>query len=150
MSILVSESIRGAGAAHSINAKLASLGIHDVKLLYDKNIQPYGMWVVTQIKGKSSVFLLPNSYNETDLEPYILWYCKDEQTGKFREPNDEDLMNIITVVKRAPEIWAQGERRADKFDEADAKKDDAHRQKLKDTVHDIAKPMKRAIQKGNF
>lgn len=106
------------------------------------------MWAVVQVNRASSSILMPDSYKEQ--EPYILWWCKDEQTGKFREPNDHDLENIVTVVRRAPKIWEQGERRADKFDELDAKKDEAHRQKFKDTVHDIAKPMKKAIQKGNF
>lgn len=145
--IEVKESIRGASAALAINSKLASLGIHDVKLLHDKNIQPYGMWVVTQIEGKSNILLLPNSYAETNLKPYILWYCKDEKTGKFREPNDDDLMNIITVVKRAPSIWEKGEKRADKFDELDAKKDREHHAKLKEKVHEIAPAMKKAIRK---
>lgn len=148
MSILVSEAIPGRGAALSIMSSLQKAGIRDIQLFYDETILPNGMWAVVQVNKTNSSILMPDSYKEQ--EPYLLWWCKDEQTGQFREPNDEDLNNIITVVKRAPTIWDQGERRADKFDELDAKKDEAHRKKLKDTVHDIAKPMKRAIQKGNF
>lgn len=150
MSIEVSEAIPGGHMAADINAKLANLGIYDVKLLYDDTIKPYGMWVVTQIEYRTSLILLPKSYNETNLKPYILWYCKDEETGKFRPPNDQDLMNIITVVKRAPTIWDKGEGRADHFDQLDAERDRKHREKLRDKVHTIAPAMKKALQKGNL
>lgn len=147
--ILVKETVPGAAAAQSIMGKLANVGIHDVKLMYDKDILPNGMWAVVQIQGRTSSLLLPESYDATNLQPYILWWVKNNE-GRFREPNDEDLMNIITVVKRAPKIWEQGEKRADHFDELDAKKDQAHQQRFKDRIHDIAPAMKKALRKGNL
>lgn len=106
------------------------------------------MWAVVQVNRTNSSILMPDSYKEQ--EPYLLWWCKDEQTGKFREPNDDDLNNIITVVRRAPAIWEQGEKRADKFDELDAEKDRKYQEKFRDTIHQIAKPMKKAIKEGNL
>lgn len=123
-------------------------GIHDVQLFYDKSILPNGMWAVVQVNRASSSILMPDHYNEQ--QPYILWWCKNEHDGKFREPNDEDLMNIITIVKRAPSIWEKGERRADEFDAADEKKDRKHKEAFRDKIHTIAKPMKNAIQKGKL
>lgn len=147
--ILVKEQIPGAGAARAIIAKLENLDIYDVKLLYDKNIIPHGMWAVVQVQKRASIFVMPENYASTDLEPYILWWCKDDQS-KFREPNDQDLMDIITIVKRAPDIWAQGEKRADKFDELDVDKDRKHKEKFKQKIHEIAPAMKKAIKSGNI
>ena len=148
--ISVKERIPGANAAQSIMAKLIGLGIHDVKLLYDDGIKPYGMWAVTQIEGRASgLILLPKSYNETKLKPYILWWCKDEQ-ARFREPNEQDLVDIIKMVQRAPAIWEKGEKRADKFDEQDVEKDRKHKERLKGRVHQIAPAMKKALKAGNL
>lgn len=139
----------GIKEASLINSKLKSIGINDVQLLFDDGILPKGMWAVCQTEKKTNILLMPGSYNESGIKPYILWWCKDEQ-AQFRIPNDNDLMDIITVVKRAPDIWAQGEKRADKFDEVDAKKDQAHRQRFKDRIHDIAPAMKKALKEGNL
>lgn len=145
MSILVNTQTPGLGSASYIMGKLHNLGIRDIQLMFDKQVK---MWAVVQVKGVSSNIIMPDKYNEQ--EPYILWWCKSETTGRFREPNDEDLMNIVTVVKRAPEIWAQGEKRADKFDALDAEKDRKHQEKFKDMIHDISKPMKKAIKEGKL
>lgn len=149
--ILVKESIPGAGAASSIVNKLKGLGIHDVQLFYDKGILPNGMWAVVQIVGQShhSNLIMPESYNSTPLKPYLLWWCKDER-AQFRVPNDQDLINILTVVKRAQGIWDKGEKRADDFDKKDADKDEKHKQKFKQKIHEIAPAMKKALKKGNL
>lgn len=143
--ILVKESIPGSGAANSIMSKLSSLGIHDVKLFYDDAILPNGMWAVVQVQGQTRSLIMPESYTQ-DLQPYILWWCKDKD-ARFRIPNDEDLMNIVTVVKRAPSIWNKRERRADEFDEKDRKKDEKHQEKFKEKIHQVAPAMKKAIRK---
>lgn len=147
--LLVREKLPGAGAANSIMGKLAQAGIHDVKLMYDDAIQPDGMWAVVQIKGHQSPIIMPESYASTKLEPYILWWCKNDE-ARFREPNDEDLFNIINIVRRAPEIWAKGEKRADHFEKLDAEKDQRHKDKLKAKIHEIAPAMKKALKKGNL
>lgn len=147
--LLVQERIPGAGAANSIMGRLAEVGIRDVKLMYDKDILPKGMWAVVQIQGYQSPILMPESYNSTKLEPYILWWCKDDK-AQFREPNDEDLINVIKVVKRAPQIWEQGDKRADHFENLDAEKDRKHKEKLKAKIHEIAPAMKKALKKGNL
>lgn len=149
MDITVRERIQGATAAQYINSKLASLGIHDIKLMHDDMVKPNGIWVVTQIEGRSGLILLPKSYNETKLKPYILWYCKGDD-GRARDPNEEDLISIIKVKQRASDIWAQGEKRADNFDNIDAKKDQKHNQKFKERIHEVAPALKKALKAGNL
>lgn len=139
----------GIKEASLINAQLERIGIHDVRLFFDKDILPRGMWAVVQIAKKTTNLLLPESYDQTDLQPYILWWVKDD-TGHYRNPDDTDLMKIVTVVKRAPTIWNKGEKRADKFDALDAEKDRKHREKFKQKIHDIAPAMKKAIREGNM
>lgn len=135
--------IPGKTAAEKIMSMLSKVGIRDIQMFYDPDIKPFGMWAVVQVVGMSSSIIMPKGYNQQ--KPYLLWWCKDND-GKYRDPNDQDLDNIITVVRRAPEIWAMGEGRADKFEEQDKEKDRKHRQKLKDKVHEIAPTMAQALR----
>lgn len=124
-------------------SKLQSIGIKDIQLFFDDQIK---MWAVVQVNYTTNNFILPKSYGETKQQPYLLWWCKNDQ-AKFREPNDQDLVDIITIVKRAPTIWEQGEKRADHFDELDAEKDHKHRTAFKEKIKDVAPAMKRAVRK---
>lgn len=147
--LIVPRTIPWASEAAAINSQLLGAGIKDVKLLYDKNVEPNGIWVVTQLEGQSNIFLLPQSYHETNLKPYILWYCKGDD-GRARGPNEQDLLDIIKVVQRAPTIWEKGEKRADEFEALDAKKDETHQKKFKERIHSVAPAMKQAIRKGKL
>lgn len=147
MDIVVKEQTPGLAQAVQINAKLAEIGIFDVQLMYDKQVN---MWAVVQIQKKApSQILLPKTYKQTDLKPYLLFWCKNEQ-AKFRVPNWDDLANIIKMVQRAPDIWAMGEKRADKFDEQDAEKDRKHQAKFKERIHSVAPSLKKAIKEGRL
>lgn len=140
--------IPGAQAASAIRNKLRSIGIKDVQLFYDKNIKPKGMWAVVQIERPVSTLIMPASYTP-EIKPYILWWCKNEK-AQYRDPSERDLRDIITVVTRAPKIWAEGEKRADKFEAQDAEKDRKHQEKFKQKIHEIAPAMKKALKKGNL
>lgn len=137
--------IPGLTQAKDIEAKIHNLGIQDIQLFFDNQTK---MWAVCQVHKRGGI-LLPNTYQEDGIKPYILWWVKNEKGG-YRTPNDQDLMNIVTVVKRAPSIWAQGEKRADKFDEQDAEKDRKHKEKFHDKIHKIAPAMKKALKEGNL
>lgn len=137
----------GAKEAASINRRLKSAGIHDVTLFHDNNIQPYGMWAVVQINGETNNLMMPESYGATSLEPYLLYWCKDERDGRFRVPNEQDFRNILLMVRRAQDIWDKGEKRADEFEAKDAQKDRKHKEKFHDKIHSIAPELKKAIRK---
>lgn len=137
--------VPGAKEAKTIERQIHAVGIKDVQLFFDNQIK---MWAVCQVEKHGGI-LLPDNYNENGVKPYILWWCKNE-TGAFRVPNDTDFINVLKVVQQAPKIWAQGEKRADKFDAQDAEKDHKHREKLHDRVHEIAPAMKKALKKGNL
>lgn len=147
MDIQVIEKMPGAKEAASINRRLKGVGIYDVTLFHDSNIQPYGMWAVVQIKGETNNLVMPESYESTSLEPYLLWWCKNELDGKFRIPNEEDFRNIIRMVRHAQSVWDKGERRADEFDELDVEKDRKHKEKFHDKIHSIAPELQKAIRK---
>lgn len=144
--IEVRETLPGAGAASSIMTHLERLGIKDIQLFFDKQIK---MWAVVQVKYTSSSIWLPESYNSTEQEPYLLFWCKND-LGCFREPNIDDVAAIVKMVTQAPAIWAEGEKRADKFDKQDEEKDRKHKERFHDRIHSIAKPMKKAIKEGKL
>lgn len=119
----------------------------DVQLFFDDQVQPHGIWVMCQVMKRSSSLILPSSYMQDGIKPYIMWYIKDVE-GRARVPNERDVMDVIATRQRAEKIWEKGgDYLADKLDEQDAEKDARHRQKLKDKVHEIAPDMKKAIRK---
>lgn len=139
--------VRDGPAAQYVQDKLKSLGIHDVEMYWDQQI---GMWAVCQVYRPSGKIMLLRGTQLPEQKPQIMWWVKDNE-GRYRVPSDRDIHDVIVTVQRAQKIWEKGgDWLADKFDEQDKKRDDAHRQKLKDTVHDIAPAMKKAIQKGKF
>lgn len=140
----------GAKEAVSIIRRLRGIGIHDVTLFLDTKIQPHGMWAVVQITGRTDNLIMPESYMATELRPYLLWWCKDERDAKFRIPNEEDLSNIVRVVRRAKDIWDKGEGRADGFDAKDAEKDRKHNEAFHDKIHSVAPRLKKALKEGNL
>jgi hypothetical protein len=138
--------VPGLSQANAIEQKLRNIKVQDIQLLFDEQIK---MWAVVQVRKKSNLILLPAKYSDTDLEPYILWWCKNDQGG-FRPPDDRDFISIVKVRYRAQKIWDQGEKRADHFDELDAEKDRKHQEKFHDKIHTIAPAMKKALKSGNL
>lgn len=139
-------SIPGAAQALDIQNKLKKLGVHDIELYYDQTIQPHGMWAVCQVnKPSGSILLLRDT--TIDTQPQIMWWCKDNE-GRFRLPNEQDLSDAVITVKRAHKIWDKGgDWLADRLDEQDKARDEAHHKKQRQMVEDIAKPLKAAIRK---
>lgn len=137
--------IPGLTQAKDIEARLHNLGIQDVQLFFDNQTR---MWAVCQVHKHGGI-LLPDNYQQDGIKPYILWWCKND-TGRYRTPNDQDFIDIVTVVKRAPNIWEKGEKRADEFDAKDAEKDRKHQEKFHDRIHAIAPAMKKAIKAGKM
>lgn len=146
----IKESIPGKSKADLIMSKLRSIGIHDVQLFYDKGIVPNGLWAVVQIQRKTTSLIMPASYHEHNVQPTIMWWCKTNE-GHFRVPNDQDLHDIIVTVQRAQTSFLKGgDWLNDRFDEQSAEKDRRHRQKQRDMVHSIAKPLKKAIKEERW
>lgn len=152
LSVSVKEAVPGKREADDINNKLKKAGIYDVQLFYDNGVKPNGMWYVVQIQKAVNNILLPNSYWEGGVRPYIMWLCKTNE-GHFRIPNDQDLHDIIAVVTNAKAAWDRGETGDDVADRLDAKvaeKDAKHREKQHQMVKDIAPAMKKAIKAENM
>lgn len=139
-------SIPGISQARDIQNKIKQLGIHDVELYYDQTIQPYGMWAICQVNKPSGQILLLRD-TKIDTQPQIMWWCKDN-AGRFRVPNEQDLSDIMITVKRAHKIWEKGgDWLADRLEEQDKARDEAHRKKQRERIHAVAPALKRAIRK---
>lgn len=142
--------IPGTKEAAYVQAKIEELGIQDVKLFYDAQILPRGMWVVCQVNKVSGRILLPDNYVQEDIKPYIMWYVKSTD-GRFRFPSDRDISDIIATRQRAEKIWDKGgDFLADKLDEQSKEKDEKHNQAFKQKIKDISPAMKKAIKKENW
>lgn len=140
------DAVRGGAAAQSVQNDLKKVGIKDVELFYDKELR---MWAICQVHRPSGV-LLTLREEHAEIRPEIMWWCKTND-GQYRDPSLQDVQDVIVTVQRAHVAWEKGgDWLADKFDEQDKKRDEAHRQKLKDKVHEIAPAMKKAIKEGKF
>lgn len=147
MSIQLKEKIPGINEAKDITERLKRAGIEDVRLFYDKTIQPHGMWAVCQVQRETGRILMPGSYGQENIRPLILWWCKTREST-FRIPNENDFHDMMVVAKRAEKIWAAGGNKLDdEFIKQDKQKEEAHRKKQRDRIHAIAPDMKRAIRR---
>lgn len=139
----------GLTQARYVQGKLKELGIKDIELYYDSTIEPNGMWAICQVNRSSGSILLLRDTN-IDTQPQIMWWCKTND-GHFRVPNDQDISDVVITVQRSHKLWEKGgDWMADRFDEQDKARDEKHRQKLKDKIHDIAPAMKKAIKEKNL
>lgn len=147
--ILVKEAMPGASAASAVMSKLRQTSIQDVQLFYDPDVVPYGMWAVVQVQKRSHSLILPTNYNQDNIQPYIMWWCKTND-GHFRVPNEQDLSDIIAVVtngRKQLENDPTGEKMARRLDEQSAAKDAKHHADFRQKIKDIAPEMKKAVQK---
>jgi len=144
MDITIKEGVPGLKEARMVEAAIHKVGIQDIQLLFDEQLR---MWAVVQVQKKAkSLILLPKSYNETDIKPYLLWWCKNEK-GAYRSPNDIDVTDIIAVVTRAHAHFADGGKTLNEgLERQDAEKQQAHEKKFHDRIHAIAPAMKKAIR----
>lgn len=134
--------IYGLREAKEVESQLDRLGIRDIRLLYDPQLS---MWSVCQVFGKSGI-LLPQRYAQ-GLRPHLLWWVKDGM-GRRRLPSQQDVSDVIAIRQRADVVFQKGgDWLADRLDEQDAERDRKHREKQRDLIHQIAKPMKKAVRK---
>lgn len=147
MSIKSKEKVPGLNEAKAVLDTIHRAGIEDVKLFYDNTILPFGMWCVVQVKRDTSRILMPDSYKQENLQPLIMWWCKDEH-GRFRVPNQQDASDIIISVKRAQVAWKKGgDKLDDEFIKQDQAKEAAHRAKQRERIHAVAPDLQKAIQR---
>lgn len=139
--------IPGLKQAKYVQDKIRELGIQDIQLFFDGNIEPQGMWVMCQIQKISSGLILPKTYNENGIKPYILWYIKDNDS-RYRHPSDQDISDVVATVHRSQKSWKMGgDWMADRLDEQSNQKDLKHRENFKKKIHAIAPEMKKAVRK---
>jgi hypothetical protein len=86
----------------------------------------------------------PQSYAT---EPNLMFWIKTDD-GHYRTPSDQDLSDIVVIVKRS-EVWF--DKGSDKMiDQIEAKEKadyDKRRQAQTDKIRSYAKPLKKAIRK---
>jgi hypothetical protein len=144
MNIQVSSQTNGLREANKIMADLKRLGIHDVELMWDRQIK---MWAVMQVFKPSGNILLVGSRQYHDAKPNLMWWIKSPD-GKFRLPSEQDLSDIIITVKRA-QVWFDkgSDYMVDKIEAAEKDKYDKNRQAQSERIRSVAKPLKKAIRK---
>lgn len=137
---------RGASGARYVQAKIKQAGIRDVEMFYDEQLR---MWAVCQVvKPTGQILVLREAH--ADVQPTIMFWCKDGN-GKYREPGDEDVHNIIVITERAKKVWAEEEKHpgwlADQLDKQDAEKQESHNAKKQLMARDTAKKLVKAANR---
>lgn len=141
----VNTHIPGLREANRIMTDLKRLGIHDVELMYDMQVN---MWAVVQVFKPSGKILLMNNPHSYETQPVLLWWCKDSLTHKYRTPNDQDLSDVIITVKRAQVVFDKGsDWLVDQIEAKEQAQYDKNRQEQSERIRSFAKPMKKAIKK---
>lgn len=141
----VKTTIPGLSEANKVMADIKRLGIQDVEPMYDKQVNLWGMFQVFRPSGKILLVNTPESYATA---PILMWWCRDPKTLQFRVPNDQDLSDIVTTVKRAQVVFDKGSDWM--VDQIEAKENadyTANRKAQSDRIKSFAKPLKKAFKK---
>lgn len=146
MSIIqVKTTVPGLGAANSIMAKIKSLGIQDIELMWDKDAQ---MWAVMQVFKPSGKILLMNTDASRDTAPLLMWWCRNPQTLAYRDPNEQDIHDVVVTIKRAEIIFDKGsDWMIDNIEDQEKATYAANRKAQSEKIRSIAKPLKKAFKK---
>lgn len=143
----VKTAIPGLKEANKLMANIKKAGISDVELMYDRYIQPYGMWAVVQVFKPSGKILLLNEPSTYETQPTLMWWCKTND-GLYRNPSDQDLSDIVVTVKRS-QVWFDkgSDSMLDKIEKAEQEQYDKNRAAQSQKIRDAAPALKKAIRK---
>lgn len=137
--------VRGGAGARYVQSKIKQLGIKDIEMFYDQELR---MWAVCQVNKPSGQILLLRD-TQIDVQPQIMFWCKDSE-GRYREPSDQDVHDIVIIVNRAKVIWDKEEKQpgwlADQLDAQDEAKDRKHHEKKTDLAKQTAKRLSDAAK----
>ncbi len=127
-----------------INAKIKQLGIHDIELAYDNQLK---MWAVVQVFKPSGKILLMNNPKYYETVPQLMWWCKKEN-GTARPPSEQDLHDIVVIVKRA-QVWFDkgSDYMLDKIEAEEKATYDKNRQAQSERIRSYAPALKKHIRK---
>lgn len=114
-------------SAQAVTAKLRQLGIQDVQLFYDHQVK---LWSVCQVKKVTKALVTLDNPNLAEVQPFLLWWCRNEK-GNYRRPNDQDVSDVIATVHRAQKIFQKSESNPDWLDDQLLKAEEEKKAKRK-------------------
>jgi hypothetical protein len=135
--------VPGLREAQAVQAEIDRLGVRDVKLFFDGEI---GIWAVCQVTGNTSGFVTLDNPDGSRTNKSLMFYCKND-IGAYRPPNQNDVNDVIAVVRRAQETFKRGgDWFADKLDKQDEERRKKKEEQHKERVRPHMKRLKRAIR----
>lgn len=136
--------IPGLRQANLIMADLKRLGIQDVELMFDKQTL---LWAAVQVFKPSGRILLLGDPRTYETEPTIMFWIRNNDMT-YRDPSEQDLSDIIAIVKRAQVWFEQGsDKMIDEMEKQEKATYDQNRKAQSDKIRSVSKPLKRAIRK---
>lgn len=136
--------VPGLNEARAMQAQVTRLGIRDVEFMYDG---PLKMWMVCQLKKSAHGIVVLENFADDAREPWLLWYCKNDQ-GSYRPPSEKDVNDIIATVHRAEKWMAPGggDALADELEIQESTKKVNKEEQLKERLGPYIRPLKKAIR----
>ncbi len=135
--------IRNLSEAKYVQGMIDKLGVKDVVLMYDHQIN---MWSVNQVFKKPKTILTMDSANMHETGAMLMFWIKKED-GTYRVPSDQDVNDVIAIVTRAQKVFEKGsDWMIDQMESAEKDKYNKQRKAQSDRIRSFAKPMKKAIR----
>jgi hypothetical protein len=117
--------------------------VPDVKLFYDHASE---RWAVCQIIKNAGGLILPTRDGLSTTRPTIMFRCQTAD-GSYRAPAEQDVSDVVALRRNADHAFKMGgDWVADQMEAREASKEQTFKQKQKEMIADIAKPLKRAIK----
>lgn len=132
----------GLEEARKVQAEIRRLGVQDIELKWDAE---FGVWCVVQIERSTGILVTMGSLSQGGEKLNLLWYCQNKEDGGYRPPNQDDVNNVIAVVRESHHWWEKGgDAYADEADRRDMEK----RQKKEARHRERVQPHVKALQKA--
>jgi hypothetical protein len=130
--------------AQAVQAKVKSLGIHDVELFYDYQVK---LWAVCQVKKTNTKVVTFENTRGTKIEPLVMWWVRTNE-GNYRIPGEQDIHDIVATVRRAQIAFDKGgDWLEEKMLKVEEDKKLLHEIKQDERIKQYAKPLKKYIKK---
>lgn len=113
--------------AQLVLAKLRQLGIKDVMPFYDHQVQ---LWSMCQVKQVPKSILTLDNQNLTDVQPLLMWWCRNEK-GNYRPPGEQDINDVVATVLRAEKIFEKSKTNPNWLDDQLVKQEQESKAKRK-------------------
>lgn len=134
--------IRNIREANYVQSMIDKLGVPDVVLVYDHQLN---MWGVCQVFKKPQTIITMDQAVQQSAN--LMFWIKNND-GTYRVPGERDINDVVAIVTRA-QVWFDkgSDHMIDVIEKAEKEQHDENRRKQSEKIRSYAPALKKAIRR---